>query len=64
MGVGDLTDSPCEQGNTEQIFTKLAFHGNGAEIWMGTWMLVIRDLAFPLTITLCFKHAAHFLKAG
>lgn len=30
MGVGDLTESPCEQGNTEQIFIKLAFHGNGA----------------------------------
>lgn len=31
---------------------------------MGTWMLEIRDLAFPLTITLCFKHAGYFLKAG
>lgn len=31
---------------------------------MGTWMLEIRDLAFPLTITLCFKHARYFLKAG
>lgn len=27
-------------------------------------MLEIRDLAFPLTITLCFKHAGYFLKAG
>lgn len=38
---------------------------------MGTWMLEIRDLSFPFTITLCFKRAdmhvqtwGCFLKAG
>lgn len=35
MGVGDLRDSPCEQGNTEQILIKLAFHRNGAECGWG-----------------------------
>lgn len=35
MGVGDLMDSPCEQGNTEQILTKLAFLGNGEEYGWG-----------------------------
>lgn len=47
MGVGDLTDSPCEQSNTEQIFTKLAFHGNGTEYGWGPGCWKSGTLHFP-----------------
>lgn len=56
-------DSACEQDDTEQVFTKLAGDGNGrsadAELDAG------RDLIFPLTIALCFKHTGYlFLEVG
>lgn len=32
VGVGDLTDPACEQDDTEQVFPKLAAHGNGKSV--------------------------------
>lgn len=62
VGVGDLTDSACEQDDTEQVFPSWQLMGMGG-VWMQSWTLEVGDLTFPL-IALRFKHAGYFLGGG
>lgn len=61
VGVDDLMDSACEQDDPEQVFTKLADHGNGNG---GSVDAELDTRSKGCCISLCFEHTKYFFGDG